>query len=319
MTEPLIFSSSAISSYIACKKMYELGYERLLEAKAGDEGAMGKGTAFHKWAQYMTTKIHSNLAPVDAPEVSDQVKEVYHNWWNYRGSDKNDKKKRVLGVESPIYTPLDVNTGVPDQKCYLRCTFDEIYLDKNDWIVGFDYKTFSVHTPWDVDLDFQGRIYVAALQQLFPTYNVRFEYERIRQSAPGTPRGEAQNLRLEEGTWWQYNKAGDKRKRAELWKPEECYETIDLVPSTVELETLWDETKFNVMELLVRRKAAQTMPGAWGRSTNKFQCKMCYMKDLCKADLQDILDEQTIGILANRRTPLEIPPELQEQTDDVAV
>jgi hypothetical protein len=283
-----------------------------LEPKVGDETAMSKGTAFHKYAQFQTSTYWNHLEKVPCPDVTQETADLWSHWWENRGQIKHEKKKRVLGVEAPLYIPLEINTGLLDQAVYIRCTFDEIYLDKEGWIIGLDYKTFQAHTAWDVDLDFQGRIYLAALQRLFPKYNVRFEYERIRQSAPGTPRGDSQYLRLEEDTWWQYNKAGDKRKRAELWTVEECYETIDLIIDQDEMNVLWEETKFNVMELLVRQKASQTMPGAWGRTTNKGNCSWCYFKTLCKSDLQGTLDEQTIELLANVRKPMEIPPELRE-------
>ncbi len=312
MPEPLVFSMSQISTYVDCKKKYQLGYEMNLEPKVSDETAMSKGTAFHKQAQYRTTLLWPHLPQIEPPDASHETQDLYDAWWLYRGKEKHEKKKRVLGVEAPLYIPLEINTGLLDQAVYIRCTFDEIYLDKEGWIIGLDYKTFQAHTAWDVDLDFQGRIYLAALQRLFPKYNVRFEYERIRQSAPGTPRGDSQYLRLEEDTWWQYNKAGDKRKRAELWTVEECYETIDLIIDQDEMNVLWEETKFNVMELLVRQKASQTMPGAWGRTTNKGNCSWCYFKTLCKSDLQGTLDEQTIELLANVRKPMEIPPELRE-------
>jgi hypothetical protein len=315
MPNSLIFSMSQLKTYIECRKKYQLGYEMNLEPQQGD-GPMSRGTEFHKWAEYLTSSKWDNLVSVAEPEASLETIAVYNAWWVHRGKEKHDKKKRVLGVEQSIYTPLDVHTGIPGQQVYLRCTFDEIYLDKEGWIVGFDYKTFAKLMPWDVDLDFQGRLYIAALQKLFPTYSVRFEYERIRQSAPGTPRGAAAGLRLEEGTWWIYNAAGNKRKRAEVWTPEECYETIDLVVPQTELDELWEETLFNVTELLVRRKVAETMPGAWGRQTNKFTCGMCYYKDLCKSDLQGTLDEGTIAILATRREPLEIPEELKEETNE---
>ena len=310
MSEPLIFSMSQIQTYVECKKKAQLAYEMLLEPKNDNETAMSRGTAFHKYAEYQTTQLWPHLPPVEKPDVSEETIQLWINWNTYRGRDKHKNKRKVLGVESPIYVELQVNTGVPGQRVYLRCTFDEIYLNKEGWIVGLDYKTFKVNSAWDVDLDFQGRIYLAALQRMFPDYPVRFEYERVRQSAPGTPRGDSQYLRFEGDEWWQYNKAGDKRKRAELWTVDECYETITLVIAQQEMDSLWEETKFNVMELLVRRKAAETMPGAWGRTTSKMSCQFCYFKVLCKSDLQGTLDDQTIELLANHREPLEIPNEL---------
>jgi len=318
--DPLILSMSQIATYIECKKKYELGYVRLLEPKGNDESAMSKGTAFHKLAEHMTTEMWPHLPHVECPQVPPETEKLWEAWWQNKGIEKHDKKRKVLGVEAPIYTPVDVVTNIPGQQVYLRCTFDEIYLDKEGWIVGLDYKTYSTDRTQDVELDFQGRTYVACLQRLFPSYNVRFEYERIRQSPPGTPRGDSKFLRFEEnseggGKWWQYNKAGDKRKTAELWTPLECYETVDLIPTKIELETLWDETKFNIMELLVRQKAAATIPGAWGRTSSKSSCSFCYFKTMCIADLQGVLDEQTIDLLSNPHKPLEIPAELREPID----
>jgi hypothetical protein len=314
--EPLIFSMSQIKTYVECKKRAQLAYEMLLQPNVSDEAAMSKGTAFHKYAQYQTSQRWPHLEKVEKPEVSEETVGLYNSWWEHRGRTQHDAKKRVLGVEKPIYTLLNIKTGILGQAVYLRCTFDEIYLDKEGWIVGFDYKTYKVDSSPDVDLDFQGRIYIAALQRLFPDYPVRFEYERVRQSAPGTPRGNAQGLRLEEGTWWTYNKAGDKRKRSEIWTPAECYETIILTADQDELDVLWNETLFNATELIVRRRVSETTPGAWGRTTDKFACGFCYFKALCKADLKNTLDDQTIDLLATRRTPLETPEELKEGCSD---
>ena len=287
--EPLIISMSQIKTYVECKKRAQLAYEMLLEPVKDAESAMSAGTAFHKYAEYQTSNLWEHLPKVADPNASAETKDLYDSWWEHRGRAQHETKRRVLGVEKPIYTLLEVNTGIPGQRVYLRCTFDEIYLDKEGWVVGFDYKTFKVQTPFDVDLDFQGKLYTAVLQRLFPDQNVRFEWERIRQSAPGSPRGNAAGLRLEEGTWWTYNKAGDKRKRSEIWTPEECYESIVAISEQTELDGLWDETLFNVMELIVRRRVSETTPGAWGRTTDKFACGFCYYKALCKSDLHGTL------------------------------
>ena len=303
MPEPIIISSSALQTFEGCKKAFQIGFEMMLEPSRGDEtNVIDKGLGFHKYAQYQTTLKYDHLPRVEAPNVSEMTVEVYNKWWEYVGEAKEAKKKKVLGVESPIYTPIEVNTQ-DGRKVFLRCTFDQIYLDKEGWIVALDYKTFSRFDPWDVDLDFQGRLYTAALQLMFPDYPVRFEYERIRQAAPGTPKGESQNLRFVDDEWWQYNPKGDKRKRAQLLEPHECYETIDLVCSPQEIVTLWEETKIAVADMLATRHL-----GAWYRQTSKMGCKMCMYKDLCKADLQGTLDEETISILATKRKPFEIPP-----------
>jgi len=316
--DPIILSMSQLKTYVECKKRAQLAYEMLLEPIKDGETAMSVGTEFHKWAEWATSVMWPHLPKVERPENSPETEKIYNAWWEHRGKDKHDQKKRVLGVEKAIYTLLEVNTGTPGQRVYLRCTFDEIYLDKEGWIVGFDFKTFKVQTAWDVDLDFQGRLYTAVLQRLFPDTNVRFEWERIRQSVPGTPRGNAQGLRLEEGVWWTYNKDGTKRKRSEVWTNDECYERIDAVYPQEELDVLWNELLFNVMELIVRRQVSKTTPGAWGRSTDKFACSFCYHKALCKADLQGTLDSQTIDLLATKREPIAIPEELLEHDDITA-
>jgi hypothetical protein len=301
--ETIVLSSSAINTYHQCKKQYDLAYIKLLEPKRDEENPMSKGTDFHKWAEYQTRLRHAHLAPDPdyvVPEASEDTKAVYEAWWKNVGVYKDDNKKRILGVEQPIYTPIDVS--FQDTQVFLRCTFDEIYLDNEGWIVGMDYKTFQRFEPWDVELDFQGRLYTAVLKRMFPDYKVRFEYERIRQTAPGAPRGNPETLKFEDGEWWQYNTKGDKRKRAEMWGLDDCYETIDMVCSEQEIETLWNETVYTVAELLVTQRI-----GTFYRQTSKMGCKFCYYKDLCKADLQGTLDEGTIELLANKRKPLEIP------------
>jgi hypothetical protein len=319
MSDPFIVSSSSLGSYFTCKKQYQIGFEMMLEPQRGEGGVINVGLGFHSYAHWMTLMRQPKLAEKAKPEdlvepaVSDEIKDIYRHWWNNIGVFKEQTKKIVLGAEAPIYTQIKIAPGITDQEVYLRCTFDEIYLDKEGWIVALDYKTFSKLDPWDVDLDFQGRLYTAALQLMFPSYPVRFEYQRIRQAAPGTPRGESQNLRLEDGIWWQYTPKGDKRKKAELWQPEECYETVDMVCAPNELVQLWKECEYAIGELLVRKRLAPENPGAWVREANKMTCKMCMYKELCKADLQGTLDEGTIEILATARKPF-VTPDFLRQT-----
>ena len=137
----------------------------------------------------------------------------------------------------------------------------------------------------DVDLDFQGRIYIAALMQYFKTDRVRFEYEYVRRVVPGTK-----------------NSKG-------AWTQDECYINVPLVISADEARQLWSEVQMDVGKLLI----AYALGGsAWGRYDLKagpHSCNSCFYKQLCKMDMAGSLDEQSAREFANKREAPALPPE----------
>jgi hypothetical protein len=289
--EPFIISSTMLASYKECKKQAELGFFREggLEPKRAP-GVMDWGIQFHKMAEWHTRTMWPNITSTKEqliePEVADDVRRVYWAYWDNKGSVDHGKIRSVLGVEAPLYVPINVKRQ-DGRPIYFRATFDKIFLDKDGWIIGHDYKTFKKQDAWDVELDFQGRIYTAVLKWLFPDRNILFEYDRVRQDLPKTHGGK--------------------------WLYEECYEDIQLVCSPIEIVKLWKETEYAIAEMC----ATENFNG-WYRQENKFKCKMCRFKELCKADLQGTLDAGTIELLADHRKPMTVPDFLRgpEQNAD---
>jgi hypothetical protein len=166
-------------------------------------------------------------------------------------------------------------------KVYLRTTFDLVYKSKADqaagWVCGRDYKTFEKAPTLDVDRDFQGRSYIAALMQYFKTDRVRFEYEYVRRVPPGTESSKG------------------------VWSEEDCYITVPLVISVDEARRLWEEIQMDVGKMLI---AYAVGGAAWGRYDLKVgphSCRSCFYKNLCALDFAGTLDEQTMLEYANVR------------------
>jgi hypothetical protein len=135
----------------------------------------------------------------------------------------------------------------------------------------------------DLDLDFQGRFYIGALQRRFPGRYIEFEYVNVRRTPPGRV----------------HNKKGD------IWTPEECYNTVPLILAQHEIDTLWKETQWVAQDLIDTKQN-----GHWYRQDKKGWggCSSCFARNLCKAEVQQgELDEQTIQLLSTPREPLRIP------------
>ena len=205
------------------------------------------------------------------------------------GGDDNG----LIAVEYLHHNPLPENILSAERKdffvklapkFYVRCTFDLVYQD-GDTIVVRDYKTFKNKPTLDLDLDFQGRFYIAAAQRHYRK-RVDFEYEYIRQTRPGVP----------------HNQKGD------MWRPDECYLHFPLIISDREADQVWAEAVETARD--IRRALKENRPGTWYHNTNKTWagCQSCFYRQLCAAENQlGGLDEQTTAALSTPRTPLQLP------------
>ena len=261
-----VLSSSAIAAYKRCPKSYELGYVMGLEPFGTSTTALEQGSEVHRMLAEATCGAFV-LDGVGMGEVVDTYLAVNH------------LPNKILHVEEPVYT--EILPGV-----YIRTTFDLVYEREDGVIVGRDYKTFDRAPSLDIDLDFQGRIYIAALMRKYPGRDVEFEYEYIRRVPPGTK-----------------NSKG-------VWSNEECYLNIPLVISKQEAEQLWTETQWVVEKMLADEERHQF--ARHDLKVGPHSCGSCFFRDLCKAELQHGgLDETDLAILApTRREPLELPKEL---------
>ena len=169
----LVFSMSAISTWMRCKMKYKYMYELLLDGVKENE-AMAEGTAFHTiMADYAKTRQLEDTSPMG------DVARVYLNHRAFPNT--------VVLVEEPIY--VEFLNGV-----YVRGTCDLIYKDEDGTLVVRDWKTFARLPSLDSDLDFQARLYIALVMRHFRTTKVRFEHEYVRRTPPFIPKDKAGNV-----------------------------------------------------------------------------------------------------------------------------
>lgn len=282
MPETLVLSSSSLAAFKRCRAKFKYAYEMLLKPKERVE-AMEQGTAFH----LMMARANNCLLeywPQDQNFVekyypifnADPMWLVALTYWEHEPKDY-----KPLLIEEPMYIKLDPDT-------WLRYTPDLVFK-RRDFIVARDYKTFAKQPNIDVDLDFQGRIYTAALMRHFKTSDVWFEYECVRRTPPGVS----------------HNAKGDK------WSPDECYTRVPLVISKQEAEQLWEETREVAADI---RRTRERGGAAWYRVDSKGWdgCTSCSMRFACKAEAQTgRLDQQTIALSYDAGKPLVLPEGLE--------
>lgn len=269
-SDPLVLSYSDIALYKKCPEAFELGSARLIQPRKTSEAA-DLGTAFHA-----NLAIATNDRGIDlAEDYGDAMAIVAHEYIKH---NPLPTLADTLAVEDPQYTKL--LRGV-----WLRTTFDLVYRDESGWIVGRDYKTFEKSPALDVDLDFQGRIYIAALMRAFNTNDVRFEYEYVRRVPPGT------------------------RNSKGAWSVEECYINVPVVIARREADELWAETQEWARAILRARRTGK-FPRAGTRKEFGSPCLGCWYSDLCKAEMQHgRLDAQDLEFLANGTRERTVLPE----------
>jgi len=303
MPDSLIIPTSALQAYRRCPKSYELGYVQMLDPIV-DREAVIEGRGFH---EEMEAYAHERRGTVATDKTglpkryvaSEAMHDVAVSYIRHKAGAEFDRMTQIIAIEEPLYTRIHPPSGMlpvlnaqwahldhrlPD--VYVRTTFDLVYQydDDGDWIAGRDYKSFERAPSYDLDLDFQGRLYIATLMQRYKTDRVRFEYENVRRVPPGTK-----------------NSKG-------VWGPDECYISYPLVISADEARRLWREAQYTVAKIL--QAMALGDPAAWERHDLKVgphSCGSCFWKHLCKADMHGTLDEQTKQEFANRRDPLVLP------------
>lgn len=259
---PLIISSSSLAAWLRCPKSYEISYVKHLDVPTTSE-AVEQGRNFHQFME--------NAANGKQIKSSDPMAEVARQYLKY-----NPLPEDIKGAEVKTYVRLLPNV-------ILRCTFDLIY-QKQTLLVARDYKTFDRAPSLDVDLDFQGRLYIAQLAHMpgSKEFQTVFEYENVRRCPPGTK-----------------NSKG-------VWSPAECYIRETMVISQGEIETVWADAQEAANALLTMYERNR-----WYRSPLKVgphSCGSCFVKNLCLAELQNgVLDDQTISLLSVPRKPLEMP------------
>lgn len=279
---PIVFSSSAIAAFKRCPKSYQFGYEMMLEpppfTKKSEAGTV-------KDYVYMGSEIHAefegaadnDVLPGKGRALSIDVAETYLRHFPL--------PPNILSADKPAYTKLLAPQGSPE--VYVRTTFDLVYEKGDGTIVGRDYKTFEKAPTLDLDLDFQGRIYVAALARKYPGHPIEFEYEYVRRVPPGTK-----------------NSKG-------FWTPQDCYLNFPLVISKREADEVWRETQW-VAEAMLRTKESGHYWRTDLKGASPFTCGSCFYKNICKAELEHgELDESALAILApTRKKPMQLPEEL---------
>lgn len=268
--EPIVFSSSAIAAFKRCPKSYQLGYEMGLQPDDTVKDYVHQGSNFHALAAAHYTRERTDANWSDMLDV----------WSEYLAHQA--MPEGVLSVEAPTYSEL-----LPD--VWVRTTFDLVYERGRGEgpIVGRDYKTFDRAPTLDLDLDFQGRFYIAALMRKYEGREVEFEYEYVRRVPPGT-----------------------KNSRG-VWTPEDCYLRFPLIISRREADVVWEEAKW-VVESILR---AQDRNRFWRtdlKGASPHTCGSCFYRNLCKAELEHgELSEQDLAILSpNRKEPITLPKEL---------
>ena len=271
---PIVFSSSAIAAFKRCPKSYEFGYELLLEPEGTVKDYVQQGS-----------EVHEALAAYYNNKTVDYSTDMYCIADEYFKHNTMPHPDNVLSVEEPLYTKIYEHIA---HNCWLRTTFDLVYEREDGTVVARDYKTFERAPTIDVDLDFQSRIYIAALQKKYPDRQVEFEFVYIRRVPPGTK-----------------NSKG-------FCTPEDCYLTVPVVVSRHESDQIWKETGWVIRAMLEARRNKE-----FWRSDLKVgphSCGSCFYRNLCKAELQHgHLDEQDLALLApTRREPIQIPKELYD-------
>jgi hypothetical protein len=270
----LVLSYSAIDLFRKCRKAYELGYE--LGIDTGSSDAAQKGTDFHKYAEIAAKhKIDGTLSAEDR-EYLHSDNPMGEVWKAYKAH--RPLPDAIIFAERPIYLKIFGHV-------WLRVTLDLVY--HGDFaITGRDYKTFEKAPTLDVDLDFQGRLYVAALMRYFKTDSIEFEYEYVRRVTPGTK-----------------NSKG-------VWTENECYITEPVVIGREEADRVWDDMIETVKDIMRARRGQSTFYRSGKRKEFGSPCMSCWYTDLCKADNQyGFLDDETIALLSSgKRDPVVLPP-----------
>lgn len=292
---PYVVSTSGIISYRRCRKAFELANVRNLDVPSSDVAELG--TNFHEIAAAMARRDKSAVARLRDSEMAYVASQYFLT---------HPLPQDIIGVEEPIYTkvldelyiPIMDSDGKPALRLmpavFLRTTHDLVYRE-DGLIVGRDYKTFDRASTYDVDLDFQGRSYVAALMAHYQTPDVRFEWENVRRAAPGSPRGAWD---FEENGRFFKRYANGSRKEVDTWAFDECYSRVEVSFPPSEIATTWRELQDTCRDLIRNVEVEHR----WFRTDlkgNFHGCSSCFYRNLCAAEMRDgALTRDDIDILS---------------------
>jgi hypothetical protein len=276
-----VISASALSAFKRCPKSYYFGYEQALTVIEQKE-ALTNGIDFHTYAADYAIYRRDGVEPDFGKYDNDKMYEVFNAWVRHRGATEFDNMAEILHVEEPMFTEL-----LPGVQ--LRTTLDLVYRDKNGWIVIRDYKTFAKMPSLDASLDFQARIYIAAIMRKYQTENVKFEHVYVRRDL------------FHEG-----------KQSHVAWTPEESYVYEEIVIPRAEADRLWKETQY-VAGIILDATGTNIFYRVDLKGTSPFTCGSCFYKTVCAAENQnggmDGLDLEELDYRVNRneRNQQEIP------------
>jgi CRISPR/Cas system-associated exonuclease Cas4 (RecB family) len=266
--DDIVLSMSAISTYQRCRKKFKLSYvEGMEDADLVPSEALEKGTSFHKHME----DYYLNPKGAEQNEMSEVAREFIKR---RPMPDIKDVLQYgdVYAVDKPFLYKLPYYSSV-----YLRCSFDLAYRS-NDIFVIRDYKTFSRAPSFNIDLDFQGRMYLAFASKLWGPGTYKFEHEMVRTEAPGTAHG---------------------NKPVKYWTEEECYFHHSMILPKEEMEDDWQEILSLVDEIVNK---LDDPCSRYQRSPQKgggyMDCSSCNVKNLCIAQKQGNLDSDNIRNLS---------------------
>lgn len=273
-----VVSSSALGAFKRCRKSFDLGYLRGYEAR--DVGQpVDDGRRFHEHMKAIVTGEYDVLARAQA---GDEMAKVA---WAYAQHNEMPEPGSILAVEEPVYVKLIEPFHYPGKLetvpgIILRCTFDLAYRYDETRVVVRDYKTFDRAPTLYVDLDFQGRIYIAAAMRAFNSPKAIFEYAHVRRTPPNEP--------------------------PRRWKVSECYLLTQLIIDDDEIDRLWNETQEVAYDLV--RAIGEERFYRQDLKTGPHACSSCFWRHGCVTEIATgSLTPEEAEIFYTVRTLLTIP------------
>lgn len=255
----ITLSMSAIATFNRCPKKFQLRYLLGWEDDKPEKEALALGTSFHGNMEHYAKKLAG--MPYEQLDWATPMGEVAIG---YIQSCFFPKGEDILSVDDPHY--IQVLPGIR-----LRTTFDLVYTEGLMLVVR-DYKTFDRAPSLDIDLDFQARVYLWAAMQLWPGFLIyRFEHEYVRRCLPNVPKDKAGNC----------------------WTPDDCYKRQSMILNENQIE----EDGVELLQTIADIRREIIFPRIWKRVNLKGggydQCASCPVKELCKAEKQGNLNNES--------------------------
>lgn len=294
MSEPIVFSMTALQHFKRCRKLFELADVRNLVPKRDNEAA-SNGRKAHEILAAFADNVRAPGTHKEYPYKGDPMYEVVAEYLkrNPFPGNKGDAS-RVLSVEESFFYEVLPPSG-EFGGFYVRCTFDLAYRNpSNPWTTLRDWKTFNkAPSSLDFDMDFQARTYVVTGEQHFKQ-RCAFEWCYIRQELGRN----LKNAKTKTIEWVE-------------WTDDERYlQTPELVLTDVERATTKQELEWLALDIL-----DQLDKQRFYRSDLKggvFACGSCFHKDLCGSEFSQ--GELTDDALAELTSPYDPAERVKPQT-----